>query len=268
MTGSPPQVRGKRGECGYKHIGHGDHPRRCGENVRKDETGKEKIGSPPQVRGKRKLSVRVPSRRGITPAGAGKTTDKKELRRRTWDHPRRCGENCRRKTHSETTRGSPPQVRGKQMNEIEKRQKLGITPAGAGKTVYDLQGAMHDEDHPRRCGENLRRLKRLYQALGSPPQVRGKPSGKSTDTATSRITPAGAGKTFWRTSGHMRLRDHPRRCGENARGNCRYLLETGSPPQVRGKPPCSSSGGFFERITPAGAGKTLKRSFRNQPFCS
>ena len=93
QAGSPPQVRGKPPIDGAEILkrritpaGAGktscelfpspqgwDHPRRCGENVRKDETGKEKIGSPPQVRGKRTVTDIPPSFIGITPAGAGKT---------------------------------------------------------------------------------------------------------------------------------------------------------------------------------------------------
>ena len=37
---------------------------------------------------------------------------------------------------------------------------------------------------------------------------------------------------------------------------------------MRGKPMLSKQDLDAARITPADAGKTLKRSFRNQPFCS
>ena len=52
------------------------------------------------------------------------------------------------------------------------------------------------------------------------------------------------------------LRDHPRRCGENAILRRPIGVTRGSPPQVRGNPirifPCPAATG----ITPAGAGKT------------
>ena len=72
----------------------------------------------------------------------------------------------------------------------------------------------------------------------------------------SRITPAGAGKTFI-VAGFVRMHeDHPRRCGENEIPCLAAIHATGSPPQVRGK----HSNGFGQdgwwRITPAGAGKT------------
>ena len=72
----------------------------------------------------------------------------------------------------------------------------------------------------------------------------------------SRITPAGAGKTG-RVLRISRVRwDHPRRCGENLNDEYIITLQLGSPPQVRGKPPRLAGAGGFQRITPAGAGKT------------
>ena len=51
----------------------------------------------------------------------------------------------------------------------------------------------------------------------------------------SRITPAGAGKTFI-VAGFVRMHeDHPRRCGENEIPCLAAIHATGSPPQVRGK---------------------------------
>ena len=52
--------------------------------------------------------------------------------------------------------GSPPQVRGKRLRACPTAAQDGITPAGAGKTK--LRAAYHvvAQDHPRRCGENLK----------------------------------------------------------------------------------------------------------------
>ena len=73
------------------------------------------------------------------------------------------------------TLGSPPQVRGKLISTV-------------------LQG-ITQRDHPRRCGENLEDKMRVY--------------------IESRITPAGAGKTFLLCHLPEFFQDHPRRCGEN-----------------------------------------------------
>ena len=73
----------------------------------------------------------------------------------------------------------------------------------------------------------------------------------------SRITPAGAGKTGIYIYGTMDSEDHPRRCGENGRIRLPFTADTGSPPQVRGKPIPKYVNASLIRITPAGAGKTL-----------
>ena len=62
------------------------------------------------------------------------------------------------------------------------------------------------------------------------------------------ITPADAGKTSDESVTIEEYKDHPRGCGENSAIRAEEYTMWG--------------------ITPADAGKTLKRSFRNQPFCS
>ena len=111
--------------------------------------------------------------------------------------------------------GSPPQVRGKLHLSPKLFKYIGITPAGAGKTIYRVSVMQINRDHPRRCGENDRTL---YVA----PQ-------------TVRITPAGAGKTTRSSIRMSASGDHPRRCGENGYVPKRRQWGIGSPPQVRGK---------------------------------
>ena len=94
------------------------------------------------------------------------------------------------------------------------------------------------KDHPRRCGENMLQQLKSNPAAGSPPQVR----GKRTDPSDYNSL----------------LMDHPRRCGENDTiAQLRQEL-AGSPPQVRGKRRDSDSVHRATRITPAGAGKTVR----------
>ena len=143
-----------------------------------------------------------------------------------------------------------------------------ITPAGAGKTPAGSPLSFPPRDHPRRCGENIlcRRVTIGYD--GSPPQVRGKPFADAFGEPVHGITPAGAGKTARKAPGKSYKEDHPRRCGENLHSHALRHHRTGSPPQVRGKLNQAVAVLCFAGITPAGAGKTLKRSFRNQSFCS
>ena len=116
--------------------------------------------------------------------------------------------------------------------------------------------ATSDLDHPRRCGENRKGVDKSDTVQGSPPQVRGKPLGVTATVGQTRITPAGAGKTFNPESVGGLEEDHPRRCGENPTLRLHLRRCTGSPPQVRGKPTHKSLMRQSPRITPAGAGKT------------
>ena len=152
--------------------------------------------------------------------------------------------------------GSPPQVRGKHYRARRARQRSGITPAGAGKTILCRRVTVGYEDHPRRCGENFAAFLSAARTSGSPPQVRGKPVKTITFTRHFRITPAGAGKTVLYINFACGARDHPRRCGENRSFNAMYFSNIGSPPQVRGKLDTADDAPSHERITPAGAGKT------------
>ena len=153
----------------------------------------------------------------ITPAGAGKTLGVWPPRLMSMDHPRRCGENNRSVKHLAFCPGSPPQVRGKRQQLGKHRQARRITPAGAGKTGMVVGDAFSEQDHPRRCGENVFLHFDSFQKMGSPPQVRGKRFPYRAHDAENRITPAGAGKTLFHAAEKSFLVDHPRRCGENTK---------------------------------------------------
>ena len=157
-TGSPPQVRGKPTDkaldvfveritpagagktfyVGKTHWERRDHPRRCGENT--------------------VLTVYNFLALGITPAGAGKTATESMEEIAVRDHPRRCGENCLSSVWSKEKKGSPPQVRGKPMPDGVTVFLIRITPAGAGKTIFSCFYPINNQDHPRRCGENVNKF--------------------------------------------------------------------------------------------------------------
>ena len=173
---------------------------------------------------------------GITPAGAGKTHSRWVQTPRCTDHPRRCGENARSSRQARFETGSPPQVRGKPEIPHCYYITAGITPAGAGKTHANAAPWADAEDHPRRCGENRWVQPPNTRCSGSPPQVRGKRETTVWRYLTWRITPAGAGKTGGCSHNSRAHEDHPRRCGENDESAVLDAINTGSPPQVRGKP--------------------------------
>ena len=223
-------------------------------------------GSPPQVRGKPELAESARAAVRITPAGAGKTALRVWATSAARDHPRRCGENAYSRIVELTEAGSPPQVRGKPLQHLGYSRQDRITPAGAGKTTFRSRATCTPRDHPRRCGENLtlRLLKTLCR--GSPPQVRGKPEHSDEHFVGSRITPAGAGKTWFCKNCLHTDRDHPRRCGENYMSDSSTGEGIGSPPQVRGKPVRRAGMRLGHGITPAGAGKTRHFALKVEVF--
>ena len=110
------------------------------------------------------------------------------------------------------------------------------------------------------CGEKTLDYPPLFKGWGSPPRVRGKVDARYVLQAVSRITPACAGKSHLFSSSIGLYSDHPRVCGEKDNTPFYANFSRGSPPRVRGKvytaPHCSA----LWRITPACAGKRLKRS--------
>ena len=65
-------------------------------------------------------------------------------------------------------------MRGKEIADGKDGLKQGITPAYAGKSSLRSSAAHRKRDHPRLCGEKLKRQIESKQLKGSPPPMRGK----------------------------------------------------------------------------------------------
>ena len=76
----------------------------------------------------------------------------------------------------------------------------------------------------------------------------------------TRITPAYAGKSKIHGRRRCKRRDHPRLCGEKEYTVERRIDGEGSPPPMRGKARMADATILTKGITPAYAGKRLKRS--------
>ena len=153
-------------------------------------------------------------------------------------------------------------MRGKAKASTCRQRLKGITPAYAGKrNLIELLKNLH-QDHPRVCGEKHRSCLCTAQQKGSPPRMRGKASELPVYGTTEGITPAYAGKSEAKEFACKDGRDHPRVCGEKGHLVSDGKIHVGSPPRMRGKEfrvkRCFSHDG----ITPAYAGKRLKRSHR------
>ena len=99
---------------------------------------------------------------------------------------------------------------------------------------------------------------------GSPPPMRGKVGSLSIFAVSDRITPAYAGKSSDGCRCAMQGWDHPRLCGEKQIQIVLVHKRIGSPPPMRGKVMRDEKVAFYERITPAYAGKSHFQFF---PFC-
>ena len=218
------------------------------------------LRSPLRMRGKGPDDRAHPLVPGITPACAGKRKPHLHKKGCTWDHPRVCGEKLVRLMCCRCLAGSPPRMRGKAPRIREDLERMGITPAYAGKRDLVISESGDIEDHPRVCGEKRRVRSWRALLLGSPPRMRGKDGVSGACHSPPGITPAYAGKSVHRSGLHRTEGDHPRVCGEKIYPLLAIASPLGSPPRVRGKVCDLTIIRVHHGITPAYAGKRLKRS--------
>ena len=177
-------------------------------------------GSPPRMRGKEIDKAIVHYRIWITPAYAGKRSIIGGRCDMVKDHPRVCGEKLAFLVVRGREMGSPPRMRGKDAHPPRSSGPGGITPAYAGKSSTRKWREERARDHPRVCGEKLRKTAVSVRELGSPPRMRGKGAIAPPLSFPKRITPAYAGKSpavprYWPA-----VQDHPRVCGEKKSWPC------------------------------------------------
>ena len=255
-----PAYAGKRiRNCSPAGVAR-DHPRVCGEKSPAGGGLNLILGSPPRMRGKGVICTHLGAVLRITPAYAGKSSYTSERAPASRDHPRVCGEKPVAMHTRITSAGSPPRMRGKVYMRCCACLPPRITPAYAGKSCCKCSSPDCSRDHPRVCGEKRTTETPWSNSGGSPPRMRGKDVERCPRTPETRITPAYAGKRFVKDLGAGGLWDHPRVCGEKDTEFAYCVNDVGSPPRMRGKAlgfvVCAAGAG----ITPAYAGKRLKRS--------
>ena len=156
-------------------------------------------------------------------------------------------------------------MRGKAASGFLSALVCRITPAYAGKRYRNARSGQYQRDHPRVCGEKAFMAFCRNCAVGSPPRMRGKVCFLGCISVLTGITPAYAGKSYLIGTGLSDTKDHPRVCGEKTVLDLSRLVEQGSPPRMRGKVEQLVTAGFTTGITPAYAGKRLKRSRSTVP---
>ena len=114
-----------------------DHPRVCGEKPFSQLDSTVPPGSPPRVRGKAGAAGPCTGGAGITPACAGKSCPPQAPTFTRQDHPRACGEKGLLCPAVHLHGGSPPRVRGQASTNGLYPTFAGITPAYAGKRIWN-----------------------------------------------------------------------------------------------------------------------------------
>ena len=172
-------------------------------------------------------------------------------------HPRSRGENLPRLANIPHFLGSSPLTRGKLLPFRSIGLLVGLIPAHAGKTV--VLKVVHAAlwAHPRSRGENGIAAVRPAVRPGSSPLTRGKRGVDCCDDARIGLIPAHAGKTSRRRCRPWRAGAHPRSRGENIKSAVGSVIDWGSSPLTRGKPPARSRKPSKTRLIPAHAGKTV-----------
>ena len=138
LTRITPACAGKRAASLAEITSLWDHPRVCGEKRCGENLLNIAPGSPPRMRGKGPDDRAHPLVPGITPACAGKRKPHLHKKGCTWDHPRVCGEKCPNCGRKMKQQGSPPRMRGKAPRIREDLERMGTTPAYAGKSYLRM----------------------------------------------------------------------------------------------------------------------------------
>ena len=151
------------------------------------------------------------------------------------DHPRLRGEKFGEVKNTARLVGSPPLTRGKAVALQVLPVPPGITPAYAGKRLFQRRRKRSHEDHPRLRGEKKTTNTTHEPRQGSPPLTRGKGNSGKNPKHQLGITPAYAGKRLNAMQMQAANWDHPRLRGEKAVEKPNFQSATGSPPLTRGK---------------------------------
>ena len=153
------------------------------------------------------------------------------------DHPRVCGEHVSCELDGFAVQGSSPRMRGTPTND------------------YDFDTPRRD--HPRVCGEHVPAIAPTAPPTGSSPRMRGTRSVGRAVRGGLGIIPAYAGNTSSAWLCMIRIRDHPRVCGEHGSAAKFVGYCLGSSPRMRGTRFVSDASNFLTGIIPAYAGNTV-----------
>ncbi len=116
------------------------------------------------------------------------------------------------------------------------RQYHRFIPACAGNAADRRTRRCSGPVHPRVCGERQSGARRIRNAIGSSPRVRGTRAGVAGGRHHYRFIPACAGNANRANHDQARSSVHPRVCGEREALVVQAAGPVGSSPRVRGTP--------------------------------
>ena len=172
-------------------------------------------------------------------------------------HPRSRGENDLALGLGHRFGGSSPLTRGKLFERLRLPRSAGLIPAHAGKTGKVLIFCRKVWAHPRSRGENAAPDGLVDPDAGSSPLTRGKRGIEPPAGCFGGLIPAHAGKTRANGRSYESTWAHPRSRGENFKVPDLRRVSQGSSPLTRGKLQSSRPLGWYRRLIPAHAGKTI-----------
>ncbi len=172
------------------------------------------------------------------------------------EHPRACGDDVVVTCAGFTHRGTPPRVRGRRAPAAGRPPRKGNTPARAGTTRPTPRSPRGRSEHPRACGDDDLQRPELVPLGGTPPRVRGRRWRPARWCRRTGNTPARAGTTYPYGPRTVRVREHPRACGDDAHRVVDLEPRRGTPPRVRGRLDPLLDAERRDRNTPARAGTT------------
>ena len=125
-------------------------------------------------------------------------------------------------------------MRGTQPNSLQTDYLPRIIPAHAGNTGGRGKLAVHQQDHPRACGEHGSACRAGVGVQGSSPRMRGTLRRGNDKGHADGIIPAHAGNTGAPANDARAAWDHPRACGEHSMTLTLSSPSRGSSPRMRG----------------------------------
>ena len=194
---------------------------------------------------------------GITTACAGKSHARALLYPELGNYPRLRGEELFCGAGGAAVLELPPLARGRGSSPRRRGSRIGITPACAGKSEFNIAQAIEALNYPRLRGEEHITFISETVASELPPLARGRDGLSKSSPRLKRITPACAGKRLEELAESRLPRNYPRLRGEEYKPCVPRISRSELPPLARGRDPGEGVSAHGGGITPACAGKRL-----------